>query len=382
VTRRHRTATFPLRTDDEPLRSQERRTGAPDRADVAQHDSGAGAERLSIDISWRSLFRIVAVAVLVWLWLLLVQLVLLVVVAVILAVALDPVVRWLERRNLSRGPAAALVGLAFTILVGAFVALAWASLSAQGHLVATHLADAGRELLARLPPAVQRVLTPSGGGGSMLPVGEKVLRSTVSAAIVVVLAFILTLYLLIEGERTYAWLVAFVPRRRRSRVDATVDEIRRVIFAYAVGNTVTSVFAAVVVFVGLTLLNVPAAFLLAVLAGICDYIPVLGFILSAVPALVLALTVSPTTALIVAAIYVAYHLCENYYVAPRVYGNQLRLSNVVVVLAFAAGAELGGVVGALIALPVAAVYPAIERIWLREQIGGDVVREHREIEHE
>ena len=70
----------------------------------------------------------------------------------------------------------------------------------------------------------------------------------------------------------------------------------------------------------------------------------------------------------------------NYIIAPRVYGDRLKLSNVAVVLAFAVGAELGGVVGALIALPLAAAYPAIERIWLREKLGDDLVREHRAIE--
>lgn len=59
--------------------------------------------------------------------------------------------------------------------------------------------------------------------------------------------------------------------------------------------------------------------------------------------------------------------------------NRLKLSNVAVVLAFAVGAELAGVVGALIALPIAAAYPAIERIWLREQVGEETVREHKAI---
>ena len=75
-------------------------------------------------------------------------------------------------------------------------------------------------------------------------------------------------------------------------------------------------------------------------------------------------------------IYLAYHVIENYLIGPRVYGSQLRLSNVAVLIAFAIGAELGGVAGALIALPVAAVYPAIERLWLREPFGNDVVKEH------
>ena len=108
-------------------------------------------------------------------------------------------------------------------------------------------------------------------------------------------------------------------------------------------------------FVALWLLHVPAALLLALLAGVCDFVPVLGFAVSSVPAVLLALTVSAGTAIAVAAVYIGYHLAENYFIGPRVYGGQLRLSNLAVLLAFAVGAELGGVVGALLALPVAAM---------------------------
>jgi predicted PurR-regulated permease PerM len=130
----------------------------------------------------------------------------------------------------------------------------------------------------------------------------------------------------------------------------------------------------------LTILKVPAALLLAALAGICDFVPVLGFIVSAVPAVLLALTVSVTTALIVGAIYVAYHAVENYLIAPHVYGDRLRLSNLAVLLAFAVGAGLFGVIGALLALPIAAMYPCIEDIWLRDYLGRDAVNRHRRIE--
>ena len=118
----------------------------------------------------------------------------------------------------------------------------------------------------------------------------------------------------------------------------------------------------------------PAALLLALIAGLFDFVPVVGFILSSIFAVIMALTVSPTTALIVVlALYVAYHLVENYVIAPWAYGDRLKLSNVAVILAFAIGAELAGVIGALIALPVAAVYPAIEQIWLRDTLADDTV---------
>ena len=78
---------------------------------------------------------------------------------------------------------------------------------------------------------------------------------------------------------------------------------------------------------------------LALLAGILDVVPVIGFLLSAAPALLLAFTVSPAVAL-VCRVYVAYNLVENYYIQPAVDGLQLRLSALAVLAAFLVGAEL------------------------------------------
>ena len=106
--------------------------------------------------------------------------------------------------------------------------------------------------------------------------------------------------------------------------------------------------------------------------------PVIGFIASSIFAVAMALTVASSTALIVLALYATYHMVENYIISPWAYGDRLKLSNVAVILAFAVGGELAGVIGALIALPIAAAYPAIERIWLREKLPADTVREHQQ----
>jgi len=197
---------------------------------------------------------------------------------------------------------------------------------------------------------------------------------------VTLLGFVLTLYLLIEGHTTRDWLVAFVPRARRHKVEQTFVECERVIFAYVAGNVILSVIAFTCTLIALWLLKVPAALLLAVVAGVSDFLPVVGFLVGAVPTILIALTVSVPTAVMVAVFYIAYNTVETYVLGPWAYGDRLKLSNVAVILAFVIGAEIAGVIGALIALPVAAIYPAIERIWLREQLPEDTIREHKAIE--
>jgi predicted PurR-regulated permease PerM len=97
--------------------------------------------------------------------------------------------------------------------------------------------------------------------------------------------------------------------------------------------------------------------------------------------ILLALTVSMWTAIATAVFNAAFNAVETYYISPKVYGNQLRLSSLAVILAFAIGAELGGVIGALVALPIAAMYPTIETIWLADRFAPEVTADHRRIEH-
>jgi len=118
------------------------------------------------------------------------------------------------------------------------------------------------------------------------------------------------------------------------------------------------------------------AVMLAILAGLCDVVPVVGVILATVPAVLLALTVSPATAGIVLACYIGYHVVESYVLVPRIYGQSLRLSTLAVLLALLAGTTLQGLIGAVLVLPLVAAYPIIERIWLVGYLAPEVVKDH------
>jgi predicted PurR-regulated permease PerM len=120
--------------------------------------------------------------------------------------------------------------------------------------------------------------------------------------------------------------------------------------------------------------------LLATIAFVADFVPVIGTIVMTAPAAALALVVSPSRALIVVLAYLVYHLIENYVIIPRVYGTQMRLSTLTVLVAISIGGTLQGVIGAVLALPVAAAYPIVERIWLRDKLPEDTVPRHEAIE--
>lgn len=344
----------------------------------------AQPRRTVLEIPWRTILKILAAVALVWLWLQLYQLVLVLVVALLLAVTLNPVVAWFERRGWPRWGAASFVSLTLLALIVGFLWMTWSSLNEQAQYVTQHIGEVEHDVLSKSPAWVGALAAGTSAGdltSRVAPYALRVAQSAASALVVAILGFIVMVYLLIEGRGTYHWLIAFVPTRQRAKTERTLDECKSVIFGYVAGNVATSVFATVFVLIGLSILKVPAALVLALLAGLCDFVPVLGFIASSVPAILLAMTVSSGTGIAVAALYVAYHAIENYLIAPFVYGDRLKLSNVAVILAFAVGAEIAGVIGALIALPVAAIYPSIERIWLRDELPAETVEEHKAIEH-
>jgi predicted PurR-regulated permease PerM len=341
----------------------------------------AERRRLTIELPWRTLLKIILAVALVWLAVQLISIILLVVIAVLLAVTLDPVVCWTQERGFGRAAATTIITTTLLLIIAGFLWLTWAELANQADYAASHFNDFEQRIWLRLPGWIRDSLGSAGSdfGGVVGPYVVRLAQSTTYAIGVAALGFFLMIYLLIEGRATYEWLLAFVSKEKRPKVEQTVTECQRVVFAYMAGNLITSIIAMAFTLVLLLVLKVPAALLLALVAGLSDFVPVIGFILSLIPAAVLALTVSPTTLLLVVAGYIAYNVVETYLLSPWAYGDRMKLSNVVIILAFAVGAQLAGVIGALIALPIAAIYPSIERIWLREQVGSETVREHRAI---
>ena len=339
------------------------------------------ARRIAFDITASSIIKVLLAAVAVWAWFQLWQFFIALIVSVFLAVTFEPLAGWLENHGAPRWLASLFPVLVLIGLIVGFAVAAGSSVTEQASLVGASLTNAQTKLRHTFPslvPLFNRV-NAQNNFTALTRYITPVLLSTMRALVLITIGLILTVYLLIEREITLRWAVSFVPKRHRLKMRRTLSEVRAVISAYILGNLFTATFAALFVFATLTALRVPAALVLALLAAIGDFIPLLGFVASGVPALLLAATVSKTAVIVVFAAYVFYHLCETYIVAPRIYGSRLRLSNVAVLIAFAVGAELAGVIGAMLALPIAATYPVIERIWLSDYLATDASDRHEQI---
>jgi predicted PurR-regulated permease PerM len=340
---------------------------------------------LHVHLPTGTVVKVLLTLLLVWAGLRLWPEFLLLLVSLLIAVALHPVVTALERRGLGRGAVVGLMTLAMCAAAILLITVVFTSLAEQLAKLVQDFPALRDRVDQRLPahyPTLRRVVREIFALPSSPEVAAHLKRplalGTVALSGVVSTAFMLvvTIYLLLDGKRVYAWLIAYIPRRHRERMAVTAEEVSGVVCAYVRGQAICSALFTVFAGILLSLLGVPAVVPLAVLAGMCDVIPVVGVILATVPAVLLALTVSPATAGIVLACYVGYHVIESYFMVPRIYGQRLRLSTLAVLLALLAGTTLSGLIGAVLVLPLVAAYPIIERIWLASYLAPEVVKDH------
>jgi predicted PurR-regulated permease PerM len=336
-------------------------------------------QRMSLHLPWATLIKVMAAAAFAYLWLQIIWVVLILIIAVVIAAGLAPAVVALERRGWPRWIASVVIVVAIVGTIIGFFALSGASLVQQTVNLGDQLTAVQQEIITRAPQPVANFIKKNGttDASNLAPYALSIVRGLLEAVAAFVLAWILVVYLLIERDVTYQWVRSFLPARHRGRFDRTAAEAYDVAHGFVVGNTITSACAGIYFFTWLTILDVPAALLLALLAFVFDFIPVLGFYLSVVPAMTMAATKSATLALAMIPVYLSYDFIENYLLSPRVYGRRLQISKLAVLLAFAIGGALAGVLGALLALPIAALYPTIEKLWLRPSFGDEVVEAHQ-----
>jgi predicted PurR-regulated permease PerM len=183
-------------------------------------------------------------------------------------------------------------------------------------------------------------------------------------------AIFLALYMMIDRDRLRGGLFAIVPRSHHIRLSRVMMNLETIVGGYIRGQIITCVLMAVFTFILLTVCGVPNALAIAVFGGIADVLPYIGIFLTICPAVVAALAQGPTVTVLVLVLMLAYEEFESRVLVPVVYGRSLRLPSSVVLFSLIAGATLLGIVGALLALPVAAaILMLIEE--LRVELPGE-----------
>ena len=299
---------------------------------------------------------------LVWLLLQLWPVLLVIVVALMITGMLGPPVTWLEGKRVSRGWSIALVFIAMFASVALFSALTVPKLVAEASAMAERLPQAQADIGGFLEKSkVTEPLAKSVRGANSSELMAKATQLVVSysgraveVGAYAVTALFLALYLMIDRDRMRGAAFALVPRSFHVRLSRILLNLETIVGGYLRGQVITSIMMAVFTFAVLSIARVPNAIALAALAGLADVLPYVGAILACGPAVLAAMDRGTPTALAVFVALAVYQEIESRLIVPRIYGRVLRLPAATVMVSLLIGGTLLGVLGALLALPIAA----------------------------
>jgi predicted PurR-regulated permease PerM len=325
-----------------------------------------------------TLLRVVLALALCWLLIQLAPVVLVVVVALFLVGTLNPGVEWLERRRISRSWGIPLVFGALLLVGALLAAVTLPALIAQARSLIEHepelrnkLADflGKSRVLAGLAQSLRHVQY---GSLAKASAGSALLASTRVFEFMGYLlsSVFLALYVMIDRDRLRGALFAVVPRHYHIRLSRVLINLEAIVGGYIRGQALTSGLMVVFAFILLVACSVPNALAIAVFAGLADVLPYIGAVLSVLPAAAAAASQGLVTTIVVVAAMLAYEELESRFLVPRIYGRTLRLPSSMVLVALLAGGTLMGIVGALLALPVAAAIRMLVEE-LRVQLPGE-----------
>jgi len=314
---------------------------------------------------------------------------LLVYVSGLFATGLAPLVRMIERQRLlpigkHRLPRA----VAILVIYGTVLALIAAVVAA----VLPPLIEQGQQLWTDLPKTIDllqhqliawgvlpKTVTlreflqqaPASGGADAVTTILLALWGFAGGLFGLVSILLLTFYMLVESQGIFEVFVRLFAPGERERVRDLSARVSIKVSAWLGGQALLGLIIGITSAIGLAVLGVPYYYVLAVICGIGEMIPMVGPLISAVPAVAVALTVSPSLALAVAVFFMVQQGLENNFLVPKVLGKQVGLSAVSVIIALAIGTELLGIVGALLAVPTAGILQVLlEEMVSREGYPG------------
>jgi predicted PurR-regulated permease PerM len=323
-------------------------------------------------------------AVLLWLLYLVRGVLLLIYVSTLLAIGFSPAVHWFERRRvgwlrttLSRGAAIlifyvlclAIIVLLLAVIVPPFVTQArelWQALPgdidrAQQALVVRHWLQkkwTWSSVLANIP-------SPELAVTSLVGAFESVLGALAALATIVVLPY----YLLVEADDLQDGFLRLLPADRRERFERVTDDVTLKVGAWLGSQMLLCLIIGALASLSMWLIGVPYFYVLGLIAGLGELVPVVGPIMAAAPAMITGWAVSTETMFVVAGYFAVQQIFENYVLIPRIMQKRVGVSAVTVIVALLVGTELLGVVGALLAVPTAAIVQVVLHEYLHSEPG-------------
>lgn len=332
-------------------------------------------QKYTLDISTGSIIKVILVLLAVWFLYFVRDIIAVIFVSIIIASALTPVV---DKICKSKCPRVIAVIFIYLIIL--------AILSATVYFVVPPLIIQIRQLAATLPDYLKTfgnliISIKNIGNAAWLNASQETLNSlsnflggflqnifntTVgffNGAAALAVMFILTLYLVLDENGVKKFFVSMFPIKQKSRLIIVANKIGLKLGGWLRGQIILGIIVGIIVYAGLLIMKIPYALTLGILAGVLEIIPIIGPIISAIPAILIAFTMAPTTALMVTIFYIIVQELENKLLVPKVMQQTVGLNPISIIIIILVGAKLMGIIGMLLAVPVASVFYVILEEW-------------------
>lgn len=307
-----------------------------------------------VEISHKTIFFTLAVLGLIWFIIQILDILLLLFVSIILVSTLHSPVKWLADKRIPRPFSILFFYILIFAVFGGGIALLIPSFVEQTKTLLLNLPllleDINRFFLYQIP--TQELLKPLTGSVNFF--GGSIFKYTwgfFGNIVTLVTLFVLTFYLLLRWDNLGSVLGAGFGSEER--INRLLNRIESGLGNWVRGEIVLMLIIGLMSYLGLSLLGVPYALPLAIFAGLLEIIPIIGPIISAIPAIVFTLPISPILAVAIAALYFLIQQLENNLIVPKVMEKAVGIDPLATILALMIGAKLMGVAGAVLAVPLA-----------------------------
>ncbi|MFA6304987.1 MAG: AI-2E family transporter [Patescibacteria group bacterium] len=320
----------------------------------------------TINISTGTLIKILIFLAIISFLFLIKEVLLILLVALILTAAFNPSVDWLHKHRIPRG-------LGILIIYAVF----FATLSTAFILIIPPISREVTQLSENFPfyyekisasfqsfssisksTATEQVQNGLNTLGQNLPQALSNVASTIfdvfGGLFSAILVLVITFYLIVQEEAMKGFIKLLTPDKIQPYLVRMLNQIQLKMGLWLRGQIILSLVIFTMVFIGLTILGVPYALVLAFLAGLLEVVPFIGPLVAAIPAVFFAFMQSPIMGISVIILFVVVQQLENNLIVPKIMSKAVDLNPLVVILAVLVGAKLGGIIGALLAVPVAA----------------------------
>ncbi|MEK7647712.1 MAG: AI-2E family transporter [Patescibacteria group bacterium] len=338
----------------------------------------------SITISTKSIVKLILTLAVLWFAYMISDILFMLFFALVFAAIIDPAADWCERYRIPRS--VAVLGV-FVLLIGMLVLI--------GILIVPAIASQARDLVTNISSQWDSVagnidaLRHIGGEGGMGTAIQSSIDSvrgslqdsfgtiftTITGFFGGIFTFlfvmVLSFYMVVERDDMRRALRTVVPDQYQPFVNRILTKVRVMLALWVRGQLALCVVIGVLTYIGLSIIGVPYAGVLALIAGLLELVPYIGPVIAAIPAVFFAFTVSPLIALITLGFCWVVQILENNLIVPKIMQKAVGLNPLISIVAILIGAKLAGVIGALLAVPVATAILIISKEIVSNDAGGE-----------